>query len=105
MKRTPNQNKSYWVALTWFADDLNAAGYDFKRVVQLPVIFTPENIHEYMYKPVMNILYPDIESTTDLDTVQMQKVYDVFNAAMGEKFQISHDFPSENKMINENRIK
>ena len=100
-QRSPKQNKSYWKALGWFADDMNDAGYDFKAVVHLPVSFTPENIHQYMFKPVMSIMYPEFDSTTELDTVQMQKVYDVFNAAMAVKFQISHDWPSDEAMLRE----
>jgi len=94
MKRTNQQNKAYWQLLREYSEQFNEAGYDFKRVVQLPVRFTPENIHEYMFKPVMTMLYPDIKSTTELSTTQMQKVYETFNAAVAEKLKVSLPWPS-----------
>ena len=93
MKRTIQQNKCLHSYLSQIAEKLNGSGQDFKKVVQLPVSFTMENTKEYMFKPVMNILYPDIESTTELDTKQLQNVYEVFNAAIATRFGVSGDFP------------
>lgn len=93
-QRTLTQQASYRLLLKDYADELNDRGYDFKAVVQLPVIFTPENVHEYMFKPVMKILYPDIASTTELSTTQMMEVYETFNAAMAEKFKFSKEWPT-----------
>jgi len=98
LKRTQQQNKCLHSYLGQLADSLNARGDDFKKVVKLPVSFTTENIKDYMFKPVMNAMYPEIESTTDLTTKQMQKVYEVFNNAMAERLCISGDWPNyENK--------
>ena len=77
---------------------MNAAGHDFKRIVRLPIIFTKENIKEYMFKPVMNSLYPDKKSTTELSTLEIQNVYEVFNAAISVKFGVGHDWPSEENL-------
>ena len=92
--RTPKQNRAYWKYLRSLADDLNDAGIDFKTSVRLPVRFTAENMHEYMFTPVMQSLYPDKQSTTELSTVEMQEVYDTFNAAVGQRVGVSRDWPS-----------
>lgn len=92
-QRTVKQNGSLHQVLDSFALDMNEAGIDFKKTVRLPVSFTKENIKEYMFKPIMSGLYPDVESTADLSTTQMMRVYDVFNAAMAERFGVSHQWP------------
>ena len=69
-------------------------------VVKLPIRQTKENVKENMFKPVMNALYPDIKSTTDLSTTQMQHVYEVFNVAMGERLGVSADWPSIESQMN-----
>ncbi len=86
---------------------MNDAGIDFKATVQLPVSFTMRNMKEYMFKPIMTLLYPDVKSTADLTTKEMQKVYDVFNAAIAERFGVSGDWPSygnEGKIQNSHKI-
>jgi len=97
-KRTPQQNKCLHSYLGQIATELNEAGYDFKQVVKLPVTFTTDNMKEYLFKPVMSLMFPDIESTTDLTTKQLQEVYEVFNAAIADRFSVSGDWPNyENK--------
>ena len=92
--RTPKQNKSLHKYCAMVADEMNAAGYDFKTAITLPVTMTPELVKEYMFKRIMSVMYPDKESTTELDTVEIQKVYECMNAATGEKFGVSMDWPS-----------
>ena len=76
------------------AGELNGAGYDFKKVVKLPVSFTKENMKKYMFHPVMTQMYPDVLSTKDLTSKQMQEVYEVFNAAIAIRFDVSGDWPN-----------
>ena len=94
MKRTAQQNKCLHSYLGQIAIELNEAGYDFKKVVKLPVTFTTENIKEFMFSPIMSLMYPDVESTTELTTIQMQKVYETFNSAIAERFSVSGDWPN-----------
>jgi len=92
-KRTDKQNNCLHGYLGQMSTKMNEAGYDFKKVVQLPVSFTTSNMKEYMFKPVMTGMYPEITSTTELSTIQIQQVYETFNNAMGVKFGISGNWP------------
>jgi hypothetical protein len=96
MKRTLKQNDCLHEYCETLADRLNAAGYDFNdgKVIRLPVAFTKENVKEYIFRRVMSALYPDIESTADLDTKQIQDVYENVNRITAETFGISVSWPS-----------
>ncbi len=100
--RTQQQNKCLHSYLSQIADQMNDAGIDFKMTVQLPVSFTMENMKEYMFKPIMRGMYPDIDSTSELTTKQLQLVYERFNAAISTRFGVGGDFPNYD---NEGKIK
>ncbi len=89
MQRTGQQNKSLHKYCQMVADEMNAAGYDFKEVVRLPVSMTPELVKEYLFKRIMSTQYPDKESTTELSTTEIQTVYETMNAATAQLFKIS----------------
>ena len=95
--RTLKQNNSLHKYLTWVAEDLAGSGQDMRKVVKLPIRPTMENVKENMFKPVMTALYPDKTSTTQLTTVEMQNVYEVFNAAISERLGVGFDWPSEDE--------
>ena len=97
-KRTPKQNKSLHVYLQDIADQLNEAGYDFKEVVKLPVMFTKENIKEYMFHPVMKKTFPGITSTTQLNTKEITQLHDGFNSAVAERFGVSAPWPCKDQL-------
>ena len=94
--RTPLQNDCLHSYLEQLAGALNDAGYDFNdgKVITLPVAFTKENVKEHIFKKVMNALYPDKQSTTQLDTMQLQHVYENVNRITSERFGIGLDWPS-----------
>lgn len=91
--RTNLQSACLHSYLGQIAKKLNEAGYDFKEVVKLPVSFTTDNVKLNMFHPVMKAMYPHINSTTGLSTIQLQEVYEVFNAAMAERLSVSGMFP------------
>ncbi len=92
-QRTLKQNKCLHSYFQQLADELNAGGYDVRTTIKVPVSFTGENVKELMAKPVMAVLYPDKESTTELDTQELQYLYEVLNNMTAEKFGISLDWP------------
>ncbi len=100
-KRTGLQNKSLHKYLTQIAQDLAEAGLDMREVVKLPINPTLENVKENLFHPVMTAMYPEISSTKDLDTKQMQAVYEVFNSAMGERLGVSRDWPCRDSMFSD----
>lgn len=101
MQRTLSQNAALHVYLEQIAEALADSGQDMRMVVKIPIIPTKENVKEDLFKPYMTRIFPDIKSTTDLDTKQMQFLYEAFNAAMAERLQISFPFPSYENELNE----
>ena len=99
--RTVLQNRSLHKYLTQIAQDLADAGLDMREVVKLPINPTLENVKENLFHPVMTAMYPEISSTKDLDTKQIQAVYEVFNSAMGERLGVSRDWPSQDSMLSD----
>jgi len=102
---SPQQNKSLHVYARQLAEALNAGGYDVRTTIKVEVDFTEETVKEYMIKPIMKALYPDLTSTTELDPKQVQQVYENLNRLTSEKFAVGVDWPSLDSMINESRIK
>ena len=98
MKRTPKQNAALHKYLRLLAEALDGAGYDMRTLVKIPIRPTPENVKESLWRPVQQALYPDIESTTELDTKQVNDVYEVLDRATGEKLGIHVDFPCEESL-------
>ena len=93
-QRTLPQNRALHKYCEIISNEMNAAGYDFKEVVRLPVSMTPELVKEYLFKRIMRTMYPDKESTTELDTIEIQKVYECMNAATATLFGISQEWPN-----------
>lgn len=94
-KRTLQQNKAIHKLFTTLANDLNEKGLDM-RVVLKPsyhLWWTPEMIKEHLWKPLQKVMYQK-ESTTELDTSQISKVYEQLAKIIGEKFGVEIDFPS-----------
>ncbi len=94
MKRTNQQNKCLHSYLAQMAEKMDAAGLDMRLVITVPIQPTMENVKQEMFKPMMNKLYPEITSTADLSTVQMQTLYEGFNSAMAQRLEISGDWPN-----------
>ena len=94
MKRTDQQNKALHKYFEIMADDLSDSGYSVQEVCTLPIQWTKENFKENIWKPVQKAMFPDINSTTELNTVQLTEVYEQVNLILGEKFGVSHEFPN-----------
>lgn len=91
--RTTKQNSCLHKYLAVMAQKMAKSGLDMKEVITVPIIPTLENVKHEMFKPMMTKVYPDITSTTKLTTVQIQVLYEAFNAAMAERLGISGQWP------------
>ena len=95
-RRTLKQNNSIHKFCDQLADTLNDAGLDqravLKETVEIP--WTMEAVKRQMWKPIQNLMY-DIESTTELTTDQVSKVWETMNRHLGQKFGVHVPFPSE----------
>jgi len=94
--RTSQQNRSLHLYLTMMAGAFQDAGIDnkmlmdtFKQEFSIPVTDT---FLKQVFRKIMAGMY-GYESTTELSTTEMVKVYDVFNLGLGEKCGISRPWP------------
>ncbi len=97
-QRTTLQNNSLHKWAELLAVALDESGYDMKEVVSLPIRPTKENVKANIIHSIMTALYPEIKSTKDLSTTQIQEVYKVADRAMGERFGIHVPWPSIGSM-------
>jgi hypothetical protein len=84
------------------AKELNDAGLDLRAVLK-PTVEIPwgtESIKTFLWKPVQKLQLGK-ESTTELTTQEIDKVYETLNRFLGEKHGIHVAFPSEEEMLAE----
>ena len=95
MKRTVQQNKSLHLWLHMLADELNASGQSLGdgKLVRLPVRYTAENLKEHVLKPYMNALWPEKDSTTQLNTVELQELYRDLDQIIAERSGVTVAWP------------
>lgn len=94
-KRTLQQNKAIHKYCTMLADTLNEAGLDMRKTLKpgVDIPWTATSAKEHLWRPIQDLML-DKESTTELDTKQVDEVYRVLNRHLSEKFGISVPFPS-----------
>ncbi len=95
-KRTPSQNNSLHKYCDELAEELNNAGMDMRAVIkdEVEIPWTKESVKEYLWKPLQKAMFQK-ESTTELNTVQVGKVYEVLNKTIGERTGIYVSWPCE----------
>ena len=103
-KRTEQQQKAIEVLCREYAEKFNAAGYDKVAVLShkaLPVEWTQPSVKADLFKAVMKALYPDKVSTTELEISEVSRVHENLDRWVSENFQISVEFPSEERLMQE----
>ncbi len=97
-KRTGAQNNAMHLYFETLATELNAAGYDMKKVLkqEVDIEWSKEMVKRYLWKPIQEALYAT-DSTTDLDKQQVSRVYEHLNRLIAEKCGIHVPFPHEYK--------
>jgi len=99
-QRTLTQNRALHLYFTHLADELNGAGYDIRKTLKpsIDIPWSGKTIKEYLWRPVMEAQLGK-KSTTEMTTKDIDKVFDVINRHLGEKFGLSVSFPSIESMI------
>lgn len=94
-KRTLKQNASLHKLFTLLSDELNTKGLDMKVVLKpaYQIWWTPVTVKEHLWKPLQNAMYLK-KSTTELNTSEVNKVYEQLKHILGEKFGAEVDFPN-----------
>ena len=97
MIRTIPQNSSGHLWLEQIAQALNAAGYtvNSKEILRLPVPWTKGNAKELLFRPVMQAMFPDKTSTSQLTKQEWSEVVEALNLALGERAGVHVPYPSE----------
>lgn len=97
-QRTSQQNRSLHKLFTLYADELNAAGWDMRKTLkeQVEISWTPEMVKNHLWRPIQEVML-EKESTTELTTKEIDKVYDVLNRHLGETTGVTVVFPSKDE--------
>ena len=100
--RTTKQNSALHVFFTIISSQLNELGIEYRyfglKGKEVGVMHTPHLVKEFVWKPIQRILF-DIESTTKINTEQINKITDVLIKYFGE-MGVLIQFPSiEHLMI------
>lgn len=95
--RTKAQNSALHQYFNMISTELNEMGAEFHytglRGVDLSTRYTPTIVKDFFWRPIQLALF-DIESTTQLDTRQMNEIIDVITKFFADK-GINIQFPSE----------
>lgn len=94
-KRTLQQNAALHLWFRQLAEALNAAGLDMRATLkpEISIPWTGETIKEYLWRPVQKAQL-EKQSTADLTTSEIDKVWETLNKHLGEKFGVHVPFPS-----------
>lgn len=103
-KRTDKQNRALHLYLHQVAEALDREGHTMQNVTEAirkaEIRPTKENIKEVVWKPLQAILL-NKKSTTQLNKVDVDRVYEVMNAWLGREFHLYVPWPSEDTENNE----
>jgi hypothetical protein len=93
-KRTLQQNRALHKFFEMLANDLNGAGLDMKKTLKpgVDIPWSPETVKIYLWKPIQDAMF-NKESTTELETKEVNEVYETLVRHLGEKFGITTEFP------------
>jgi len=94
-QRTILQNKAVHKLFTTLSDQLNTLGLDMKLILKpsYQIWWTPESVKRDLWKPLQKAML-DKESTADLNTDEVSKVYEQLAKIIGEKHNVEIEFPS-----------
>ena len=92
--RTLKQNNSLHKGLTNLADELNAGGLDMRKVLKpgVEIPWTKDSAKEYLFNPIAAVMF-DGRTSSELDTKEIQAVWDVMIRFTGEKHGVTVPWP------------
>jgi hypothetical protein len=94
-KRTSKQNRALHLWCRLLSDELNTLGLDM-RVILKPtwqIWWTETSVKENLWKPIQKAMFSK-KSTTELSTVEINKIHEQIMKAIGEKHGINIPWPS-----------
>ena len=100
--RTTQQNKALHLWFQMLADALNDAGWNVQKTLRhdVEVPWNGTLVKELIYRPVMEAM-TDKHSTTKLDRLEPNQIFDVLNRHLGEKLGVHVPWPCEENQYQE----
>jgi|TARA_R100001530_G_scaffold3596_4_gene5269 hypothetical protein len=88
---TAKQRASLHVWLRQVAETLNLNGLDMKKTLKpsAEIPWSEGSAKEHLWRPVMETVYPHIESTNDMTTVDPDLVVDIIVRHIADKFAVT----------------
>ena len=99
--RTLQQNRALHLYFEMLADLLNVSGLDMRKTLK-PTVDIPwsgNTIKEFLWRPIMKAQLLK-NSTTEMTTQDIDKVFDTLNRHLGERFGLHIPFPSLESLEN-----
>ncbi len=105
-QRSLPQNNSLHKYCTLLAEELNNAGMDLRAVIrdEIEIPWNKDSVKSYLWKPIQKSLFQK-ESTTELTTGEVDKVYELLNKTVGERTGVFVPWPSEEEQALKNLTK
>ena len=94
MKRTQQQNKAMHKYFKLLSHTLNEAGLDMREVLKpgIDIPWTDDSVKRHLWHPIESAMF-DQNSTADMETDEVGKVYEVLSRHLSEKFGVHVPFP------------
>ena len=93
--RTLTQNAALHVYFELLAEELNNAGLEMRKVLKpsVEIPWDQESVKSFLWKPIQ-FAQIQKDSTTDLTTAEVNKIYETLNRHLGDKLSVHVDFPT-----------
>lgn len=103
-KHTDQQNKALHVLYTLLAKALNDAGLDMRKTLKpgVEIQWNAKGVKEYLWRPIQEAQLQK-RSTTELNTKEIDMVFDTLNRHLGQRFNLHIPFPSVEEIIHQQR--
>jgi hypothetical protein len=104
-QRTQQQNRALHLFYTMLAEELNNAGLDQRKVLKpsIDIPWTLESVKNQLWRPIQEAMLSK-KSTTELESKDIDKVYEVLMRHLGQSFGITVMFPSEEELTKEENV-
>lgn len=101
-QRTIQQNRALHKFFELLAEELNGSGYDMRKTLkpEIEIPWSKETVKDYLWRPIQD-LQLEKKSTKDLNTKEIDKIYETLNRFLGEKLKVHVDFPSIDNFLEE----
>lgn len=99
-QRTTQQNRALYKYFELVSDELNNAGYSVMKTLRhdVEIDWNQKLFKELMWKPIQKAITKK-NSTADLESGELQIVWETLNRHLGQKLGIHTPFPSLEVMI------